>query len=298
MYDPWGMDINLVLCPTLEHEAEMDIEDLAYTVESHGKQWVVMEDSALVKWSEERGIDPLKAQVQALEKGIIPLRYLRNFGALDFHEQIRICRSRVLICGCGGLGGTLINLLARAGVGMMRLVDGDAFAPSNLNRQILCDTHQLSREKARVAAETVQAINPFVTVQFHPVDLNEENMAEVARGMDLILDALDNLTGRFLVERAARNANTPFIHAAVAGWWGQISTFLPQSRSNLKMIYGSRQVRDSVEESFGVLGPTAATIGSLEALEAIRILCGREPAYADQLFYFDGVCGHMNLVPL
>ena len=180
----------------------------------------------------------------------------------------------------------------------MRLADGDVFAPSNLNRQLLSDTQQLSREKAMVGAERVRTINPLIEVESFPVVACEENLAEMIEGVDLVLDALDNLAGRFLLAGAARRVKIPFIHAAVAGWWGQISTLFPESASNLKMIYGNRQTKDSAEDFVGVLGPTAALIGSLEALEALRLLCGKPSAYADKLLYFDGESGRMEIMPI
>lgn len=276
----------------------MRLEDQAYPVGSVGKRQLVIEDGPLLDWAEEKGAAPYEAQLEALHRQIIPLRYLKNFGGIDFAEQIRICESRVFICGCGGLGGILINLMARAGVGHLRLADGDVFAPSNLNRQLLSDTQQLLRQKALVGAERVRIINPLVEVEIFPVLASEENIAEMVQDVDLALDALDNLPGRYLLAGAARRAGAPFIHAAVAGWWGQISTFLPESASDMEMIYGSRQARDPAEESMGVLGPTAAVVGSLEALEALRLLSGKEPAYADRLLYFDGESGRMEIMPL
>lgn len=276
----------------------MNLEDLAYPVVRGEKRQLVIEDAPLLDWAEKNDVSPCEAQLKALRKEIVPVRYLKNLGGFDFMEQRSICESRVFICGCGGLGGILVTLMARAGVGHLRLADGDVFAPSNLNRQLLCDTHQLSRYKAVVGAERARAINPLIEVDAFPVVVNEENSAEMIRGFDLVLDALDNLSTRFLLAGAARHEKIPFIHAAVAGWWGQISTFLPESASDLKMIYGNRQTRDAAEDSVGVLGPTAAVIGSLEALEALRLLCGKEPAYADRLLYFDGESGRMEIMPL
>jgi len=276
----------------------MRLEDQAYQVGFVGTQQFVIEDGPLLDWAQENGVPPHDAPLEALRKKIIPLRYLKNFGSFDFTEQIRIGESKVFICGCGGLGGILIDLMARSGVGHLRLADGDVFVVSNLNRQLLSESRQLSRQKALVAAERVRAVNPLIEVEAFQVRVDEGNISEMIRGVDLVLDALDNLPGRFLLAEAARRLKIPFIHAAVAGWWGQISTFLPESASDLKMIYGNRQTRDSAEDSIGVLGPTAAVIGSMEALEALRLLSGKAPAYADQLLYFDGESGRMEVMPL
>jgi molybdopterin/thiamine biosynthesis adenylyltransferase len=189
-------------------------------------------------------------------------------------------------------------LLARAGVGHLRLVDGDLFVQSNLNRQLFCDTRRLSHPKAQVAGEQVRIVNPFVEVEVFNEELERGNVETLIGGMDLVLDALDNIETRFLVAETARQLSIPLIHAAVAGWWGQISTFLPGSAIDLGAVYGKRRSRHPSEDTVGVLGATAAVIASLEALEALRILCGRKSVYAEQLLYFDGETGRTEVVPL
>jgi molybdopterin-synthase adenylyltransferase len=279
-------------------EVKVELIDRAYLADESGEARLVIEDRELMEWALQRGIPPRVAQVDAIEAGIVPLRYLKNLSAIGLPEQARICKSSVLICGCGGLGGVLINLLARIGVGVLRMVDGDTFSPSNLNRQWLCDTHHLSQPKALVAEQQVRAINPLVAVEASVDLLDESNADDLLHGMDLVMDALDNLPGRFLLAEAAHRLGIPFIHGAATGWWGQASTFVPDSPRNLTAIYGSRRSRDPAEISMGVLGPAPSLIGSLQAFEAIRLLTGRNPAYADRLLYFDGESGVMELIPL
>jgi molybdopterin/thiamine biosynthesis adenylyltransferase len=275
----------------------MDIREIAITLEYVGTTFDVVADAPLLKWARGQNLSPREAQLQALRAHVLPERYLRNFHTLDFPQQLRLCESKVLICGCGGLGGSLINLLARAGVGFLRLVDGDVFALSNYNRQLFCEADGLERPKVHVVAEHLGSVNPFVQVEAIPEVLLAENAAAMMAGIDLVLDALDNLEGRFILTRAARELRLPYIHAAAAGWWGQVATFLPDSGSDLTNIYGSRQTRDQSELMVGILGTTAAVIGSLQAAEAIRLLIGRPPAYADSIVYFDGESGRMQTLP-
>lgn len=270
----------------------------AYSVDYFGGSQLVIDDEALLRWAQEESISPAQAQLEALQKGILPLRYLKNLKALKPVEQKRICASKALVCGCGGLGGIIIHLLARAGVGYLRLVDGDTFALTNLNRQLLSETSNLAKSKALIAAERVRAVNPLIEAEACNLMIQKDNAVQLMQGMDIVLDALDNLPGRFLLADSAREQGIPFVHAAVAGWWGQVSTFLPHSTRNLQSIYGELRSRDPAEEATGVLGPTAAVIGSLEALEAIRLLAGRRPAYDDKLLYFDGESGKMEILPL
>ncbi len=276
----------------------MDLKQRAEKPPAQGGTRLVIDDRPLLEWAAEQGVSPRGAQILALRQEILPVRYLKNFEAIGFPGQIRLCESTALVCGCGGLGGVIIQLLARAGVGQLRLVDPDVFVASNLNRQWMSDTAVLGRSKAATAAERVRAINPLVEVEAHAVELDVNNAFELLNGIGLAIDALDNLTARFDLEAGAVRRSIPFIHGAVAGWWGQISTFMPGSDHSLTEIYGARRQRDPAEEAMGVLGPTAAVVGSLQAMEAMRILTGREPAYKDRLLYFDGETGTSTILPL
>ncbi|MEM5787660.1 MAG: HesA/MoeB/ThiF family protein [Syntrophobacteraceae bacterium] len=276
----------------------MNLVDLAITVEYAGEQKLIIDDEDLLAWARENGRTPGEAQIVALESGIVPHRYLKNLTALTLSEQLRICGSAVFVCGCGGLGGTLVNLLSRAGTGFLRIADCDVFAPSNLNRQLLSDIHQMSRPKAETALDSIAAINPFVRVESRTVLLDQSNAESLVSGCDLVLDAMDNIAGRFALAEAAARLNIPFVHAAVAGWWGQVCTFPPGSRVSLSNIYGNRRVKEDAEDAVGVMGPAAAVIGSLQAFEALRILSGRQPSYANRLLYFDGETGEIVFLPL
>jgi molybdopterin/thiamine biosynthesis adenylyltransferase len=276
----------------------MDISEIATTIEYVGATLDVIADAPLLEWARGQGLSPWEAQLQALRGHVLPERYLRNFHTLDFPQQLRLGESKLLICGCGGLGGVLINLLARAGVGWLRLVDGDVFAPTNYNRQWFCEAAGLARPKVHVIAEHLEGINPFVRIEAIPEVLLAGNASAMMEGIDLVLDALDNIEGRFLVEQAALQQGLPYIHAAVAGWWGQVATFLPDSPRHLTNIYSGRRTRDPSELKLGILGTTAAVIGSLQAAEAIRLLIGRQPAYAGSILYFDGESGCMEIIAL
>lgn len=275
--------------------------DLGFHVEEArvGKRSLrVIEDAALLAWAARQGLSRRDAQLLALRQEVVPARYLRNFEAVDLPEQLRFCEGRVLVCGCGGLGGVIIQLLARAGVGRLRLLDPDIFVASNLNRQWMSETATLGRSKAETAAERVLAINPFVEVEHHCLRLDEQNAFALLAETQVAVDALDNLEARFALEAGARERTLPLIHGAVAGWWGQIATFPPHSPHSLRTIYGAMRHRDPAEEAMGVLGPTASVIGSLQAMETLRILAGREPAHADRLLYFDGDTGVFTTLPL
>lgn len=276
----------------------ISLEDRAYPIDYLEGSYLVIDDDALLEWAQRIRVSPRDAQIEALRRKIIPHRYTKNFRALTLAEQRKICESRVLICGCGGVGGILLNLIARAGVGTLRLVDGGVFSPSNFNRQWFCDSQGLSRPKAEVSGERVRAINPLIEVELFSTHMDEENVESFIGGTDLVVDALDDLPGRFLIAEAAKHAGIPFIHTAATGWWGQISTFLPGSFFDLHDIYGQETERDPALDMMGALGPAPAVIGGLAAFEALRLLSGRNSAYADQILYLDGESGRIDVIPL
>ncbi len=255
-------------------------------------------DEALLAWAKEQALSPWEAQRAALESGILPLRYLKNLWGISMEEQAKLARSSVFVCGCGGLGGTILQLLVRAGVGRLRFSDPDVFDPTNLNRQWFSSASTLGRSKAESAARLCRTINPLVKLEPCSDPVTESTLPSLIREMDVIVDALDNLPTRFLLQEAAKRRDIPYVHGAVAGWLGQLTTFLPDSPLNLSDIYGSRHERDPAERDLGVLGPTAAVIGSLQAMESLRILLGKPAAYADHLLYYDGETGSFHRVPL
>lgn len=266
---------------------------------SYGGRTVrIAEDADLLAWAGLQGLAPWEAQEQALEQGILPLRYLKNLWALSFEEQRKLAASAVFVCGCGGLGGVVAQLLARAGVGHLILADPDAFCPSNLNRQWFAHSENIGQPKAAEAAQGCRRINPLIRVAAFQEPLDLENAERLLIGCRAAVDALDNLEGRFVLEKACRSLGIPWVHGAVASWFGQIATFLPSSPIGLEAVYGRRRERTQAEQDLGVLGPTPAVIGSLQALEVLRILTGRPPAYAGRLLYFDGDTGASHLIPL
>ncbi len=259
--------------------------------------WVV-EDADLLEWARKNRRAPWEAQREALRNGVVPARYLKNLWTLNREDQSALAESAVLVCGCGGLGGVAAQLLARAGVGHIVLGDADAFQPSNLNRQWFAHALNIGRPKALAAAEECRRINPLIRVTAVEESFGTDNADRFLDGCHAAVDALDNLESRFALEKACRDRRIPWVHGAVAGWFGQIATFLPGSSLSLEAVYGGRRQRSEAEQDLGVPGPTPAVIGSLQAMEILRLLTGRPPAYAGRLLYFDGETGTFHLIPL
>ena len=197
-------------------------------------------------------------------------RYDRNSGSLTEAQQRKLARSSVLVLGCGGVGGYVIEYLARIGVGRIAAADGDVFRPSNLNRQLLSTEGNLGMNKALAGRERVRAINSAVDYEAVDCMVTEENAAELMRGRDVVVDCLDNPEAKLLCARAARAAGVPFIHGAIAGWSLRVHTVLPGDDA-MEWLCASG---GGMEGLMGNLSFTAAACAALEAAEAVKLLLG------------------------
>jgi len=222
----------------------------------------------------ETGLSPLEVERAALESGVVPARYQLNLGTIGMDGQLKLLRSRVGVCGLGGLGGHVAEALARFGIGHLILVDGDVFEENNLNRQLLCTESALGRPKADAAAERVAAVNSSLEVTVHHRFVGPTDIPEVFQGADLVIDALDNVTSRLALERGCAKLNIPLVHGAIAGNSGQVMTVFPGD-AGLAAIYGGGEDR-GVEIIEGNPPPTPALVASLQVSEAVKAICGGE----------------------
>lgn len=200
-------------------------------------------------------------------------------------EQEKFKNAKITVIGCGGIGGMTIEMLARMGVGKLVVVDEDAFDLSNLNRQTLSSYENIGQSKSEAAAKRVRQINPHVDVAAYDEHVNEKNVDKLIEDSRIVIDALDNVLTRVIVSRKAMEYKIPFIHGAVHGTLGQITTFLPNTTSyeemfNLPSL--DKELTDEVVESLKnvttgpppVIGPTPNLVSCLEAMEAYKIITG------------------------
>ena len=209
-------------------------------------------------------------------------RYMRNIPAVSAEEQAALMGKRVLVAGCGGLGGYLIEYLARMGVGELTAVDGDVFEPSNLNRQLLSAQDLLGAAKVKAAQARVHSVNPAVTVHAVEAFLDEKNAGELVRGQDLVLDALDNIPARLVLEEACEGQNVPIVHGAIQGWSAQ-GAVVPPGSGVLRRLYG----RGDTPAEKTSLPFTPAFCAAVQAAEAVKLLCGRPSALEGKLLLAD-----------
>ena len=212
-------------------------------------------------------------ELAALEAAIVPERYARNMKAYTIEDQAALLRSTVSVVGLGGLGGGVIEILARSGVGTLNLVDGDTFEDSNLNRQFLSRQLLLATSKADAAIQRVREINSSIEVHHFHEFLSEESGTKLIDGSDVVVDCLDSLYTRQILEQLAKSLHIPMVSAAVAGSAGHITTIFPED-PGLKLIYGD-QVDPSLkgaEASLGCLPQAVTLLSSLECSEVLKIL--------------------------
>lgn len=250
----------------------------------------------LEQWARSQNLSLHQAVAAALEAAIFPECLERNFPSLSTAAQLRLWQSRVLVAGLGGLGGFLAVLLARVGVGRFLLADGDAFAPGNLNRQLLATRATLDLDKAPVTARHLEEINPALAVVALTSFLDEANLPTHLRQVEVVVDGLDTIRDRLQLAAAAQAAGVPLVHGAVVGKFGQVATLMPGDEPGFTRL--SRVLAAEPEASREVLAPTVALVASLQAQEAIRILLGEPPAYQGRLAHFDGDTGRLEILPL
>ena len=209
-------------------------------------------------------------------------RYLRNHDAISEEEQAFLSTKRVLVVGCGGLGGMVIECLARIGVGYLRVVDGDVFEESNLNRQLLSSRMNLGRPKILAAQQRVMAVNPLVVVDAVQAELTVENARELLGECDVAVDCLDNIPARLVLQEAAKEAGIPVVHGAVAGWLGRICVIQP-GEDLLTLLYPEPDEMRGEERLAGTLSFTAALTASWQSAETVKLLLGKSGLQAEIL---------------
>jgi molybdopterin/thiamine biosynthesis adenylyltransferase len=229
-----------------------------------------------------------RVEQSALEMAIIPERYIRNVASLSPEDQHRLLDCSVCVVGVGGLGGSVAEMLARIGVGRLRLVDGDRFEESNLNRQRFADTASLDKPKAQIAREAIAAINPAVEVTALTEYLTTDNGPAIIGDADIAIDCLDSLPARLSLQTVCRNKQIPMVSAAVAGMSGQITVFYPEDEG-LAALYGdlSAAADRGAETTLGNLPFAVTMLASLECSEAVKILLGRPQTLHGRLLIFD-----------
>jgi molybdopterin/thiamine biosynthesis adenylyltransferase len=211
-------------------------------------------------------------------------RYRRQLG-VRFWDQELLKSASVLVGGVGGLGGTSSLYLALAGVGRIRIVDRDLVDPSNLNRQVLYSEDSVGRLKVEEAGRRLREANPYIQVETFAEVIDSSTIGRLAEGCSLIVDGLDNIGPRRVLNEYSVKSRVPYLYGAVRGWEGLLGLFDPPGTACLECLLSGKKETNSEVPVFGCL---AGTIGLLQATEALKYLMGLEQSLLGRLLVYDG----------
>jgi len=207
---------------------------------------------------------------------------IKGFGK---EGQAKLKQAKVFIAGAGGLGSVTTTYLTAAGVGVIRVVDHDRVELSNLNRQVLHWDEDIGKKKVDSAVEKLKRLNLRVKVEAIEEMITEVNISQLVDGFDLIVDAMDNLPARYLLNKVAIERNIPFFHGAVHGFEGRAMTIIPGETACLRCVYRGA----IIEGKFPVIGVTPGVIGCIQATEVIKYIVGIGQLLTNRLLIYDGL---------
>ncbi|WP_028830203.1 HesA/MoeB/ThiF family protein [Proteocatella sphenisci] len=223
-------------------------------------------------------------------------RYSRNMKMLTQDENVSIRAKKIAVIGCGGLGGYITEMLARLGVGKLIVVDGDVFEETNLNRQILSVPGAIGNNKASQAKLRIGTVNPEIIVTAYEHNLTRKNASEILLGCDIVMDALDNIGSRLMLEEVCEEQNIPLVHGAISGWYGQVSTIIPGDRTLSGLYSGS--TKKETDNTLGNPSFTPALIASFQVSEALKIMISRGKILQKKIMFINTYDNSFEIVDM
>lgn len=218
-------------------------------------------------------------------------RYSRNIilQEIGIEGQEKICNGSVLVIGAGGLGSPALLYLAAAGVGRIGIVDFDKVDLTNLQRQIIHFTPDVGKSKVLSAKEKIEALNPEVKVETYDVLLSSENIREIIKNYDFVIDGTDNFRSKFLINDACYFEGKPLSHGGILRFFGQTMTIIPGKSACYRCVFNSPPPKDAVPtcSQAGILGSVAGILGTIQATEALKYLTGAGDLLVNTLLTFD-----------
>lgn len=212
--------------------------------------------------------------------------------------QRTLANAKVLVVGAGGLGSPLLTYLAAAGIGHIGIAEHDRVEISNLPRQILFEEGDVNRPKLDAAMDRLSELNSATHIIPHPEGMTETNATDIIGQYDIVADGCDNFPTRFLVNRSCVALGKPLVSASVAGWNGQLASFDTSKGTACYqcLVHPDAPDANTCRES-GIIGPLAGVVGSMQALEVLRMLLGK-PALLGKLAIYDGLVHNQRVVAL
>lgn len=273
------------------------LEQLKTLAELEGDIEIIAQER-IKSLSSEFGLASKEVEQAALEASVLPRRYLRNLGTVGRDGQARLLRSTVAVVGLGGLGGYVVEALARMGVGVLILIDDDVFVDHNLNRQTLATEDNLGTSKVEAARARVAAINSAVMVVSHAIEATPGNLSRLLETSDVVVDALDRLPTRLMLQEAAQRRGIPLVHGAIGGMIGQVMTIFPEDEG-LYALYGRGEVPErGIEVEQGCPTATPMMVAAWQAQEVMKILVGIGEPLRHRLLLIDAESGTTDVIRL
>ncbi|MEZ4600880.1 MAG: HesA/MoeB/ThiF family protein [Syntrophotaleaceae bacterium] len=236
--------------------------------------------NGLLLWADHQsaahrfGVSYRAVEKAALENGLLPGRYQRNRSMISLEDQLKLFRSRVAVIGCGGLGGFIIEELARLGVGQIVAVDPDVFEEHNLNRQLLATPEFLGLKKVAAAARRIDRLNPSVDLIPVAAAFGKANGKEILQGANVAVDGLDSIAVRLELSQVCREEGIPMVYGSIAGWYGYVGSQFP-GEDTVEKIFSNSGTECGLEKKLGNPSFTPAVVASLEVAEVCKILLDR-----------------------
>lgn len=255
-------------------------------IDGQGKDRQVIGDKDLVDVADILNIPLYQVYVKCMEKGIVPLRYLRNMPSITLKDQITLQTSRVAVVGSGGLGGHIIEGLCRLGVGVLHIFDPDSFDETNLNRQAFSAQNTLGKPKVEVMQDCCRLINPAVRITAHQIAVNDEKQAGLFADAQVIIDALDTPGDRLALAAIADKCRLPLVHGTVAGFGGRVMLIHPLD-GRMEMLYGGPKEAVSAEHLLGTPVLSPAIVASFQMMAVLNILLEKNQSSDSRMIYVD-----------
>lgn len=214
-------------------------------------------------------------------------RYNRNIivPEIGVEGQNKLLNSKVLVCGAGGLGSTVILNLAALGVGNIGIVDNDVLELSNLNRQYIHGLSNLGHDKVKSAKDRIEGFNRDIKIETYKTRLNFENYRDIVNGYDIIVDCFDSFESKFLLNDIALDMEKPLVHGGVTEFRGQVMTVIPKKTACLRCVFPQDEQEYIVK---GVVSPAVATIASIESMEILKLILSIGTLLMDKMLVYDG----------
>jgi molybdopterin/thiamine biosynthesis adenylyltransferase len=254
-----------------------------------GREHRCLSLAAVKEIAERFGLSTGEVSAAALENGFLPWRYSRNIGVTGLDGQARLLRSKVAVVGAGGIGGHASELLARMGVGTLVVIDPDVFEETNLNRQNFACEDTLGLAKVDVVLERILEINCDVSVEGHQVPAGLSNLSGLLEDVDVVLDALDSLDDRVLLQRECGRLGLVMVHGAIAGLALQATTVYPGDPGILDFapLPQEGEKTRGVETLTGNPATTPALVAAIQVAEVVKVVTGQGCALRGRLLYID-----------